>query len=53
MREALLQSPGVTDVTIDIDSQTATCTIKPDEFDSAKSIASLDEAGFPDSTVKK
>lgn len=53
MREALLQSPGVTDVTVDADAKTATCTIKPDEFDAAKSIAALDKVGFPGSGVKE
>ncbi len=49
MQKALESLPGVATVHVDADKQTATCRVDPNKFDIKKAIATLDEAGYPDS----
>ncbi|MEO2023997.1 MAG: heavy metal-associated domain-containing protein [Pirellulaceae bacterium] len=47
VRGALSELPGVTDVTVDVASKTATCSIDPETFDQQAALDALKEKGFP------
>ena len=53
VKAALAAVDGVSDVSVDYESKTATCTIDADKFKSATAVTALADAGFEGSTLQE